>query len=353
MVKFGGIIWLASVAKPENLGLKNRNFFVRKMVCQDDNAPECLPDMGICIQELQMELKIKTEKEEKGFSLTTPALSEDLLEQSRNSECEKWEKWYQNINTTFCPRVSNLLQKKDSLTLRQLVDTKQDRKFSKLLVCRYMTFMKSRKGKPIPDVNSLWQSVCVKRDFLEGTDECSLNARKELGFVSQLSSRCSTVKTAKLLKDDVWFNMTQLESSENSVATTMSPSAEESFRCHEQYESHMNLVLDLKFWLETVVLSVIATFGFFGNIMTFIVLRKQRSRSNFHKMLMTLTVNDSILIIFYLLSSAVIGSLNEAPTWWKLLFPYVFHPLKAVSFSASIFMVVAVSAERYKAIFIP
>ena len=292
-----------------------------------------------------MELKIMTEKEEKGFSLTTPALSEDLLEQSRNSECEKWEKWYQNINTTFCPRVSNLLQKKDPLTLRQRVDTKQDRKFSKLLVCRYMTFMKSRKGKPIPDVNSLWQSVCVKviisslllcelslsseiplwrrahnasnechhfldrgflftfqRDFLEGTDECSLNARKELGFVSQLSSRCSTVKTAKLLKvlyflhttyflmdgafnqgvlktlqDDVWFNMTQLESSESSVATTMSPSAEESFRCHEQYESHMNLVLDLKFWLETVVLSVIATFGFFGNIMTFIVLRKQVS----------------------------------------------------------------------------
>ena len=81
----------------------------------------------------------------------------------------------------------------------------------------------------------------------------------------------------KTLQDDVWFNMTQLESSESSVATTMSPNAEESFRCHEQYESHMNLVLDLKFWLETVVLSVIATFGFFGNIMTFIVLRKQVS----------------------------------------------------------------------------
>ena len=70
----------------------------------------------------------------------------------------------------------------------------------------------------------------------------------------------------------------QLESSDstNIVATTMSP-LEENFRCHEQYESHMKLVLDLKFWLETVVLSIIATFGFFGNIMTFIVLRKQVS----------------------------------------------------------------------------
>ena len=70
----------------------------------------------------------------------------------------------------------------------------------------------------------------------------------------------------------------QLESSDstNIVATTMSP-LEENFRCHEQYERHMKLVLDLKFWLETVVLSIIATFGFFGNIMTFIVLRKQVS----------------------------------------------------------------------------
>ena len=45
-----------------------------------------------------------------------------------------------------------------------------------------------------------------QRDFLEGTDECSLNARKELGFVSQLSSRCSTVKTAKLLKVPTLFS---------------------------------------------------------------------------------------------------------------------------------------------------
>eukprot|EP00093_Oithona_nana_P012280 12280.XXX_442860_446791_1 [CDS] Oithona nana genome sequencing. len=210
----------------------------------------------------------------------------------------------------------------------------------------------------ISNVHRLWRSICVTRDFLQGTDECSIKAREEEGFVSQLSSRCSAVKTAKLYiskEDEISPNMTsQLESSDstNIVATTMSP-LEENFRCHEQYESHMKLVLDLKFWLETVVLSIIATFGFFGNIMTFIVLRKQRSRSNFHKMLMTLTVNDSILIIFYLLSSAVIGSLSEVPTWWKQLFPYVFHPLKAVTFSASIFMVVAVSAERYKAICYP
>ena len=60
------------------------------------------------------------------------------------------------------------------------------------------------------------------------------------------------------------------------MVTNLSPE-EENFRCHEYYKSHMKLVLDLKFWLETVVLSIIAMFGFFGNIMTFIVLRKQVS----------------------------------------------------------------------------
>ena len=41
-------------------------------------------------------------------------------------------------------------------------------------------------------------SFLFQRDFLQGTDECSIKAREEEGFVSQLSSRCSAVKTAKL-----------------------------------------------------------------------------------------------------------------------------------------------------------
>ncbi len=108
----------------------------------------------------------------------------------------------------------------------------------------------------------------------------------------------------------------------------------------------MHYVLDIKFWLECVLLSIIGAFGFFGNIITFVVLKDQRSRSNFHKMLMTLALIDCVLIIFYVLNSAIIGSMLDLPHWWTLLYPKVFHPLKAVTFSASIFMVVAISAER-------
>ena len=37
----------------------------------------------------------------------------------------------------------------------------------------------------------------------------------------------------------------------------------------------MHYVLDLKFWLECVLLSIIGAFGFLGNIITFIVLKGQ------------------------------------------------------------------------------
>ena len=39
--------------------------------------------------------------------------------------------------------------------------------------------------------------------------------------------------------------------------------------------------------------------------------------------------------------------------WYKLLYPKVIHPLKGVVRSASIYMVVAVAAERFKAVCYP
>ena len=43
----------------------------------------------------------------------------------------------------------------------------------------------------------------------------------------------------------------------------------------QNYEEYMHYVLDLKFWLECVLLSIIGAFGFLGNIITFIVLKGQ------------------------------------------------------------------------------
>ena len=60
-------------------------------------------------------------------------------------------------------------------------------------------------------------------------------------------------------------------------AATSSESSEdpETFSCHQDYDAYMYYVLDLKFWLECVLLSIIGAFGFLGNIITFIVLKGQ------------------------------------------------------------------------------
>ena len=41
------------------------------------------------------------------------------------------------------------------------------------------------------------------------------------------------------------------------------------------------------------------------------------------------------------------------PLWYRVTFPYVLHPFKWFSISSSIFMVVAISAERHRAICSP
>ena len=38
------------------------------------------------------------------------------------------------------------------------------------------------------------------------------------------------------------------------------------------------------------------------------------------------------------------------PEWYNKTFPYIWHPLKGMSLSATIFMVIAVSAERFRAV---
>ena len=38
------------------------------------------------------------------------------------------------------------------------------------------------------------------------------------------------------------------------------------------------------------------------------------------------------------------------PDWYNKTFPYIWHPLKGMSLSATIFMVIAVSAERFRAV---
>ena len=67
---------------------------------------------------------------------------------------------------------------------------------------------------------------------------------------------------------------------------------------------------------------------------------------------------DILILIYYVIDYGMVGVFVRGfhlpePEWYVLLFPYLFHPFKSIFISASIFMVVAISAERHRAICSP
>lgn len=49
----------------------------------------------------------------------------------------------------------------------------------------------------------------------------------------------------------------------------------ENFTCHQEYKTHTKFVVNVKFWLEGVFLSLTGAFGMLGNLITLRVLKRQ------------------------------------------------------------------------------
>ena len=67
---------------------------------------------------------------------------------------------------------------------------------------------------------------------------------------------------------------------------------------------------------------------------------------------------DTLLLLYYLVDYGIVGTFIRSlelpePLWYRVTFPYVLHPFKWFSISSSIFMVVAISGERHRAICSP
>jgi hypothetical protein len=72
----------------------------------------------------------------------------------------------------------------------------------------------------------------------------------------------------------------------------------------------------------------------------------QDSTSNFNKLLMSLAMVDSLVIVFYIVDVSWVYIYMCPPVWFRVAFPYFLNPAKYIVRTASIFMVVAISAER-------
>ena len=73
---------------------------------------------------------------------------------------------------------------------------------------------------------------------------------------------------------------------------------------------------------------------------------------NYHKFFFdfSLTIADIILILDSVLQKSIVQHFQQPPEWYNKTYPYIWHPLKGISLSATIFIVVAVSAERFRAV---
>ena len=105
-------------------------------------------------------------------------------------------------------------------------------------------------------------------------------------------------------------------------------------------------VRDYSFWCDGVLVSVIGTVGFIGNLLALIVLSRKNIRDLFHKLLFALACFDLMYI--------VCGGINYTfrafraqSDYFTYLFPYVIHPFTHISLAATIFMTVAITIERY------
>jgi hypothetical protein len=107
------------------------------------------------------------------------------------------------------------------------------------------------------------------------------------------------------------------------------------------------------FWLHGVAMVTTGAFGLVGNALTLYVLPRLESSSNrrFHRLLMALAVVDTLVIIFFVGDVSICGQLMPAePTWYRFSYAHFIHPLRNMTLTAAIFTVVAISAERFKAI---
>lgn len=108
-------------------------------------------------------------------------------------------------------------------------------------------------------------------------------------------------------------------------------------------------ILDMSgysFWCDGVLVSVIGTVGFIGNLLALIVLSRKTIRDLFHKLLFALACFDLMYIVFGGINYTF-RSFKAQSDYFTYLFPHVIHPFTHISLAATIFMTVAITIERY------
>ena len=99
--------------------------------------------------------------------------------------------------------------------------------------------------------------------------------------------------------------------------------------CYEKIKDFSNLRNNARFWLEGIAITLLGLVGLAGNFLSIAVLNTYKTNTSFNRLLMSLAVVDSLLIIDMVLEKAVIGNfIASEPIWYKISYPYFWHPCK-------------------------
>ena len=98
-----------------------------------------------------------------------------------------------------------------------------------------------------------------------------------------------------------------------------------------------------------ISVAIIGTTGALANLLSVFVLLHCKDNQNFHRLLAGLTLSDTILLTILVLEMSIIGVfMKSEPVWYVVSYPYLVHPARGIVQTGAIFMVVAVSTERYR-----
>ena len=124
-------------------------------------------------------------------------------------------------------------------------------------------------------------------------------------------------------------------------------------------------LVQIYFWLDGVLRSIVASVGLLGNIFAMIVFSSKELKSNFNLLLSVLALFDSGYLILTLIEEALQmyditsqGTLYPDPIYdpnvlWVNLYPKFIRPFKFIFFTAAEFFTVLIAVDRYVAIRYP
>ncbi len=119
--------------------------------------------------------------------------------------------------------------------------------------------------------------------------------------------------------------------------------------CHELKADWEKIIQGSQYAIQGVCIAVVGTFGFVANLLSIYVLLQCKENRNFHRLLAALTIVDTVLIANLVLEMSVIGVfMKKEPYWYIVTYPFIIHPGRGMIHTSAIFMVVAVSTERYR-----